>query len=207
MQLLEGTLLQENFFSPKSRITKGTVPGLFQGKEKTCPTSKSLRIRTLFYVELESPRSHLGRSAPLSGLSRGKSPLSQPPAHLGHQGLTGHFPVRCLHRLLQLERTDFAEASIPRVRAGTGSRGLWDPRQQPLSLICNSHGPQEVRLAPSLLLLVGVGAATCGERCGPGEGWRNAKLVGASASRVPGGQGQGLCGVIPRPLYPSLWDR
>lgn len=40
------------FFRPSPRFP--SLPG-FQGKEKTWPTSKSPRIRTLFYIELESP--------------------------------------------------------------------------------------------------------------------------------------------------------
>lgn len=122
-------MLRENFFfSPAQAPNSQAFQGGFQGKEKTCPTSKCPRTRTLFYIKLESPRSNLGRLAPLSGLSRGKSPFSQPPRHLSHRGLAGQFLMPRLggpvHRLLRLERTDFAEASILPVPAGAGSWGL-----------------------------------------------------------------------------------
>lgn len=73
--------VKSKMFSPSPRLREGFVPGLFQGEEKTCPTSKSQGPPILLYIELGSSGSNL--TAPLSGMPRGESPLYQPPGHLG----------------------------------------------------------------------------------------------------------------------------
>lgn len=62
-------------------------------------------------------------------------------------------------------------------------------------------------LVPRGWLLVGVRDAAPRIALRASERWRNAGLLGSSASRVTGGEGRGLRGVIPYPLDPYLWDR
>lgn len=96
----------------KRDVPPSSGKGVVLGKEKTCPTFQSQGTCNLFYTELENSGSNLGLTAPLSGMSRGELPLSQPPGHLGHQGFAGQFPVSRLgesvHRLPRPERTEFA---------------------------------------------------------------------------------------------------